>query len=468
MKLLGRRLSGCAAALLASSPLALQAQDFEANGPSVDLRLGDTLYSGVVQLPLEEDSTNVNLGDGAQPIDLCLEQEARAFCTTLTPGVPQPVTVEFEGKTQTLVMKYRALAASFDEEYRAAHGGSIRVEVPPAYELVNVAIALTPYAEETYGLVSPSPYLEVVRRRLGHLRDHPFVKALDSEMREDQGNYHLLKMNGAAFVLLPNDDVRASQVYRRVGWSDNTLEPYVSEMQDFARAARFTRFLEDFAPLYDQQIAFLRNDVDVEGMLEWLSREFPGQDPYDSVRVIFSPLVGYNQSMARFEDGDFRELQPHVNFPYPTSTDGDFAEATLPFWQSLILFTELNHGFINDTTDALNAEIEQAMGDVTHWTAAGSAGRGYGGAGCVFTEMINWALFSVRARDVLPPDQADLVADAIAATMLHGRGFTQFAPVQDKLLALRAEQEPGGTVAELLPTLVSSLAHMRAAESPAE
>jgi hypothetical protein len=50
-------------------------------------------------------------------------------------------------------------------------------------------------------------------------------------------------------------------------------------------------------------------------MLIWLRREFPDVRAYDTFNIVFSPLVGSNQSVTWFESNGFRELQPHVNFP---------------------------------------------------------------------------------------------------------------------------------------------------------
>ncbi|MBX7540268.1 DUF4932 domain-containing protein [Qipengyuania sphaerica] len=460
----GRIITVFAVAALAAVPAT--AQDFEAQSASVDLRFDGTLYPGVITLPLEEDVINVNLGAGAEPKDVCVEQAGVAECRVLTPGEPQDIAVAYAGATYVLRLQYRGQAAVFDQAYRDLHSGSVRVEVPGAYELVNVAIALTPYAEEEYGIVAPSPYLDAVRYRFSHLRDHAFVMSLDEAIREDRSSYNTLKMNGASYDLQSDDTMVRSDIYDHVGWAGNTLRPYEAEMQDFARKAQFSQFLADFAPLYAQQAAFLRDEVDISGMLDWLGREFPDVPPYDTTRVIFSPLVGANQALATFEDGGFRELQPHVNFPYPSELER-FDEDLRPFLQSLIIFTELNHGFINPTSERLAPQIAAHMPDLGEWADEMPA-KFYENSQGVFNEMVNWALFSVYAQDKLEPEDAQAIAQIISDTMVNGRGFLRFDAFQREFLALRAEQREGETVAKSFPQLVQSLGTFAANGDPAK
>jgi len=135
----------------------------------------------------------------------------------------------------------------------------------------------------------------------------------------------------------------------------------------------------------------LRDDINIADMMDWLESEFQEVERYDSVRVIFSPLVGHNQSLASFENQGFRELQPHVNFPYPNLLNNGLKPETAEFLRGLIFFTELNHGFIQDSADAYSDQIHEAMGN---WRAAeNSAAASYDTAVSAFTEMLNWALW---------------------------------------------------------------------------
>ena len=225
--------------------------------------------------------------------------------------------VIYDGKENALRINYAGPQATFNKAYREATTGKVRVEIPEVYELVNIAIAISDYAKREPGAIASTDYADEVRRHFEPYSNHPFIKSVNT-LLEKQGKYHVLKMNGAAFDFSASGEVVRSDVYKSIGWDRNILIPLQSEMNDFAQASDFRSFYDEHQALYGKQIKTLRTDIDLQAMLDWLQNEFPDVDAYDTVRVLFSPLVGYNQSLATFDDNGFRELQPHVNFPYPT------------------------------------------------------------------------------------------------------------------------------------------------------
>ena len=78
----------------------------------------------------------------------------------------------------------------------------------------------------------------------------------------------------------------------------------------------------------------------------WLDRNFPTSNDYSTYNIIFSPLVAYNQSSNWFESNGFKELQPHVNFPYPQDIKSlRLSPQAEIVYRGNIVFTEINHAF---------------------------------------------------------------------------------------------------------------------------
>ena len=227
-------------------------------------------------------------------------------------------------------------------------------------------------------------------------------------------------------------------------------------LQDFDGATAFSQFYAGHVPLYALRIAYLRNDVSVDDMIAWLGTNFPEVAPYDHTRILFSPLVGYNQSVSTFDQDGFRQLMPHVNFPYPEEDDAGLTPEALKLYRGLILFTELNHGYINPTIDAYASEIQKAMPRLANWAGDDTA-RGYGNASGIFTEMTNWEPVSVRAYDLLPESEAEMIANRVAHIMVNNRGFTRFAQSQQHFLSLTRGRAKGAPVAGVLPALIRNL-----------
>lgn len=270
--------------------------------------------------------------------------------------------------------------AKFDEAYQAAHRGRIEVSVPEVYELVNIAIALTPTARANKTLIArESPYYEAVMSWFLPYAGHPLVAALDGEL--GKGRYFELKMNAFAFEFAADDRLLRSRVYDRCGFPgspQNALLPLLDSLQAFANHSRFREFFGIHRPFYQSQESYLSSALDAPAMLTWLRSRFPTAVPFDGYRIVFSPLVGGRQSVTWLESNGYRELQAHVNFPYPVESDGALSPAASSFRRGQIVFTELNHGFINPAADPFRPQIAAVFSDREFWVVKGSSADSYG------------------------------------------------------------------------------------------
>lgn len=353
-------------------------------------------------------------------------------------------------------------AAVFDAAYRTAHRGRIEVEVPEAYELVNIVIALTRTGLTDSTLVfHPSNYHREVLAWFAGQRLHPAVLAFDSVLASNRNAYSTLKMNGRALEFDRRGRLTRSPVYDRTGFPGeitNPLHPWLPLLQSFADEGRFREFYRQHAALYAEQCAYFRDSADVRGMLDWLAKRFPEVKPYDSFHVVFSPLVAYNQSSTWLESDGFRELQAHVNFPYPSDAwrwarRSPLSPAGLQVMRGAIVFTELNHGFINPTADRFPERASRAVADRAHWVDADRPPGYYGGVN-TFNEYMNWALVPLYAADITTLAEADAVAMAVDRMMTRSRGFPRFEAFDAFLRERYRERPPGGTVSAMYPDIL--------------
>lgn len=353
-------------------------------------------------------------------------------------------------------------AAVFDSAYRASHAGKTFVEIPEVYELVNVAIALTPTAtKEKYLVYQRSPYYAAVRKWFDGQKDHPLIAALDEALARSPNAYFSLKMNGYAFEFNERGDIVPSRVYDRTGFRSertNTLRPYLQQLQSFATATGFREFYKSQASTYAAQIAFYRDEANVAEMTKWLDRNFPRSNDYDTYKIVFSPLVYANQSTTWFESNGFKELQPHVNYPYPEDIARGFPEPLSPaaaiVYRGNIVFTEINHGYINPEGERYRERILKATSRRELWVDAGKPSTYYPGTG-TFNEYMNWALVSLRIADHAPAAEQERMIAKVEQMMTGSRGFPQFAAFDQFLLKLYRGRKPGATVADLYPQIIT-------------
>lgn len=87
--------------------------------------------------------------------EVCFTSERDEKCFDIRAGDQRDFVISRDGVAHNtrIVGVVRVPAAVFSADYQAAHRGRTEVLVPEVYELVNIAIALTPFAAENQGLV---------------------------------------------------------------------------------------------------------------------------------------------------------------------------------------------------------------------------------------------------------------------------------------------------------------------------
>lgn len=353
-------------------------------------------------------------------------------------------------------------AAVFDKKYRETHRGRTFVEVPEVYELVNVAIAMTRTGLANKDLVyQRSEYYAAMRKWFDPFQDHPLLAALDQELQRDSNRYFPLKMNGYAFEFDANGEVVRSSVYNRTGFNGdrtNTLLPYLEQLRSFATATRFREFYRTHLATYREQIAFFESTANIAEMNRWLDRNFPSSRPYNSYKIVFSPLVAYNQSTTWFDSNGFKELQPHVNFPYREDLARyaplvKLSPESETIFRGNIVFTEINHGYINPEADKYAAQVARATSNRALWVDPAKGPNYYTGMG-LFNEYLNWALVTLRIADLARKEDQPGMIRAVEEMMVKRRGFRKFAEFDQFLLDRYLHRTKGKALADLYPQII--------------
>lgn len=443
------------------APAAAQQDDamrLTASGPEVTIEIDGTPL-GRWQLDLADYPRDIPLPvRRPDASSICFVSGDQRACADFMPGQKRALSIAFAGGTIATVIEARpeTPAARFDQAYRAAHRGQTVVEVPEVYELVNIAIAISPYGRSDRDMVyHDSAYYAEVQAAFADHADHPLIGRIDAMLRTDRSSYFPFKMNAYAFTFDPNGEIVRSPVYDRTGFAgsmDNDLLPYLADLNDFARTSGFREFYARHRALYDEQIRFFQTEADVAAIARWLSAQFPSVQPYDGVKIIFSPLVAYNQSLTTIEADGYRELQPHVNFPY--DADPRLSPDGRAIQRSAILFTEMNHGFVNPVTEGYAAAVSAALADRAAWADDSRAAGNYRSAEALFNEYMNWALVSLYYADRLSAADFDRANAAIVANQQQGRGMRRFAAFDAELLRLYRERPEGATIESLFPAIV--------------
>lgn len=346
--------------------------------------------------------------------------------------------------------------ATFSLSYQKEKQGKIEVSVPKAYELINIAIAISDFGQTRDGIIQKdTPYYQEVLNWFYRYRNHPFIKEVDTLCRADIWMYFNLKKSGNS-VYFYGQDLKRSEVFGSTSFlSNNILAPYLSLMEDFAHKSKFHIFYQEHLPYYQELENFYENEIELSAMMSWLHKNYPQSKPYNYTHVIFSPLVGANQSLVSFEANGFSELQPHVNFTHAHLFD-EFNDTMTPeeiaFYRGAIIFTEINHGFIGQLANKYRETILAATSEQRKW-ASPQMLKLYGGGTALFDEYINWALVPLYAYDQLGDAGARKILRLVNKKMTYKRGFHQFTDFMNFLYPLYKEQR-GKPLAEAYPKII--------------
>ena len=121
-----------------------------------------------------------------------------------------------------------------------------------------------------------------------------------------------------------------------------------------------------------------------------------------------------------------------------------------------IVFTELNHAFINPEAEKPQYEkqIRTAFADLTKWEEKNKPAQSYSDVYSCFQEYMNWVLVSLRYVDEAPPAELEKMLRKNEDNMTSGRGFKKFTEFDKYVVALYKARKPGQTTADLYPRII--------------
>ncbi|WP_245877843.1 DUF4932 domain-containing protein [Spirosoma fluviale] len=411
-------------------------------------------FTGVNDVP-KDFSHDFPLDKPSVPFLLVSEKDSIAM--TLNYGVITHFQIIREAKGDTLQGHFTShkpiKTAVFTDAYKKANEGKTIVEIPEVYELINVIFALTDYGK-TDAIEKDTPYYSQVMSHFSPYKNHPVVRTIDSLLRKSVNNYHNLKMDSYAYTLQANK-LEKSPVYDRISWGEvNQLTPYIPLVEQFASQSGFHTFFQKHQPYYTSLITDFKKNVDVATMKTWLEKQFP-TTRYSAVKMIFTPLVGSNQSANRFDDNGFTEAQCHINYPFISKDETGQSGDVLRGQRMVISFTELNHNYLNPEADKYDKAVAAAYKNMADWITPNTPSVNYDNALLCFEEYMNYALVSLLFNDLFDAKTFAVLNKNRQSNMVKNRGFRRFREFDQELLRLYKTRKPGQTVADLYPAIIA-------------
>ncbi|WP_229216740.1 DUF4932 domain-containing protein [Dyadobacter sp. 3J3] len=432
----------------------------KASGKIVDIRVGDKLRKGGWNL---DASVRPDVYDAYVPMEgrfVTFITDIDSIQFNVKPGDYHSFVVLINGKDSAFTAIKGSLdlpRARFSDSYKKVHKGKTFVEIPQVYELMNVVIALTKEGKKDNGMaMKNTPYYADVLHWFDKFSNEPVVMEVNLAL-ENSENYSAIKMDAYAFEF-KDGHILQSTVYDRIGFSQtNNIAYMIPKLHEFAEKTRFSDFYTVHQAYYNGLIKNYRDSIGVPEMQKWLKINFPSTR-YDSFKIIFSPLVAGNQSATWFDYDNFKEAQAHVNFPFRGKEQSEsYSKEALLVVDGNIVFTELNHAFINPESEKPQYanRIQKAFENLGRWNDSQKPAKYYNDAFSSFNEYMNWALVCVRYIDYLPEKEQDKLIKKTENMMVNSRGFLKFAEFDQFVVALYKKRKKGQVVADLYPEIIS-------------
>jgi hypothetical protein len=385
--------------------------------------------------------------------------EKDSLCFVVIPGNTYEFIVlqndSIIAKTQIIAEKI-IQKANYSTAYKKEHDNTIFVEIPEVYELVNILFALTSTGKANNQIIEKSiPYYLTVLNHFEKYKNEKIVSIIDSLISQRPIYHCELKLDAYSFQFNKQSKIIKSNIYNITSRENsNTIEPYIPLLQDFANKTKFRQFYNENKSMYQEQIRFYKDSIDVESMFKWLNVNFPNTE-CNSIKIVFSPLVSGWQNSNTLQNNNFTEVFAHVNYPYYFSNN--FSPVANLLIQGNAIFTELNHNFLSSQYDRndYSSQINNAIHNLNNWIDTLKTARNYYNTRACFDEYMNWGLVSLWYLEKAPKAELEKLFENIENFMTNQRGFTKFNAFNRFLIKIYQNRKPNETISDLYPTIIN-------------
>jgi hypothetical protein len=351
------------------------------------------------------------------------------------------VYLEFDKKIKMISFNIQVEPAHYNKEYIQAHHGKVSIETPEIYELGNIILALSDRFHQTnYRMYSKGKYYSDVLKWFLPFKDHEIFKKLD------KASYYTFVENGPSYIF-NGDKIEKSSVYKGFRAVD-VIKHNILLLEDFAKRSDFKKFYKHHHEYYLKLGNVFQLGAQPKTIWKWLESHFPAR--YQSYKVFFSPLGPGNNSARMYANNDFNESIMFISAPNRYKNEKEsLSIQSIKFTRSF--FTEIDHTYVNPTSDKYIDEINDAFVDLAPWYKGGGYNKHY----LIFNEYMTWSLYSLYAMENYSPKEYLFIKNYTEDFMINKKGFYQFKAFNNELIRLYINKSTKEKITDLYPSIIS-------------
>lgn len=350
-----------------------------------------------------------------------------------------------ENKDTSLVNLYGvAPNITFSKKYIEENTGKVSVEINEVSELAMILVALHKDAEVDKNMTDfDTEYYQRVKKYFKPHLNHPIfdtinkhinglraVTETDTIFTNDSYLYYTcLKMNACAYRFNENNKIVNEGFIKIMAKDWFHFDPMkdVDLMTDFAQKSDFRNFYKQNEAYYDSLLVTYNKLNPISKMQDWLASKF--KFTYGNYSIYFSPLTGGAHSAQKFSQGDFNQS---FMFIARASYSDQYSETMNELMQARVLFTEIDHNYVNPISDKYLDEINATFAQRETW-AQGEVTELYSTPYMIFNEYMTFAAYSLFATDNYSKEDVLEYLPTIEEEM-KTKGFIQFKSFNRALL----------------------------------
>lgn len=163
-------------------------------------------------------------------------------------------------------------------------------------------------------------------------------------------------------------------------------------------------------------------------MNSWLDNKFGFS--YSSYLVYFSPLINGAHSTRGYRNNGFNQT---VMFIARAEYDDNLSKIQNELAESRIVFTEIDHNYVNPVSDKFLEKINKALSNREVW-AKPTITDAYDSPYKLFNEYMTFAIYSLYLIDNYSENDVKEYLPLLNKTMTDIRGFIKFEDFNDVLI----------------------------------
>lgn len=336
---------------------------------------------------------------------------------------------------------------NFTKKYIKKYQGKTIVEIPEVSELVNIIMVLHKDAEKDLNMFdTQTNYYERILTHFEPYRNHPIIDTIqkyikDIEYKEDYKAsvfsnesywyYYAMKMNACLYTFNKNGKKITNKGYIK-NFGFNNFDPMkdIELIEDFAKKSNFRKFYNDNKLYYSDLLSTYNQLNPIQKMQNWLAEKFKFSD--ESYMIYFSPLVAGAHSTKKFEANNFKQS---FMFIARAEMDKDYSQIINELLESRVVFTEIDHNYVNPISDDFVNEINNSFSNREKW-ANGEQTSAYETNYKVFNEYMTFGVYSLYLLDNYTQADFEDFLPLMENQMEKNRGFTRFKDFNRELIRL--------------------------------